>query len=500
MARLSNTLALTTLLTLRAAASDGTFPDDLELKTYTSYTEALPLAVGEVANKFHTLNIPSGPIAVYEFKADVVEKDPETEEYIPVPLNEAYLHHHVVGSKHKAYKHLEHVHTPMKPKGMYKGVGFGAGSEARGTPQKFYYPFAFTTHPDEDSWVANVHVINTRHMTTEEAHRCLECPCTSEDFYGNGTIKDTKRGWNGCNDFLAIEMDNDACYADTYKGGLRCCEDREFCMEKSALSEESPISTFYLRYTLTYADFRPTNRPLGLAACCDVTGDVDRTGNIEYDIPQCEDPVNKAEECVYELTTVQQLHSGNNGAFGIRAKIGVETPNEYLDVVYMVGHMHRGGIDIEIKDAETDEVICLSKPSYGRDMGIAGDEKDYVVAMSTCTFNPPRRMSTTDLVKVTARYDSTEAHTGVMSLFYIATADPIDDENAPDVPMLGATLEEESQEAEIASADNADAPRSSFKSLFVTFSVIAICVVSVKKFGLGRKKNYTPIEGVDISV
>merc|ERR1711976_784335 len=46
--------------------------------------------------------------------------------------------------------------------------------------------------------------------------------------------------------------------------------------------------------------------------------------------------------------------------------------------------------------------------------------------------NPPRRMSTTDLVRVTARYDSTVAHTGVMSLFYIATAEPVDHDHGPE--------------------------------------------------------------------
>eukprot|EP01083_Nonionella_stella_P127274 385583_1 len=43
--------------------------------------------------------------------------------------------------------------------------------------------------------------------------------------------------------------------------------------------------------------------------------------------------------------------------------------------------------------------------------------------MSSCTFDPPLRMKTTDNIRVVGRYNSSEAHTGVMSLFYIALAD-----------------------------------------------------------------------------
>ena len=43
--------------------------------------------------------------------------------------------------------------------------------------------------------------------------------------------------------------------------------------------------------------------------------------------------------------------------------------------------------------------------------------------MGACTFDPPRRMKTTEKLRIVGRYNSTEAHTGVMSLFYIAIAD-----------------------------------------------------------------------------
>mmetsp|Transcript_24785 Transcript_24785/g.36044 ORF Transcript_24785/g.36044 Transcript_24785/m.36044 type:complete len:516 (+) Transcript_24785:13-1560(+) len=495
MSRLSYKFALAaTLLSQSTATGNSMFstaPDDLEMKSTTRLTKPLPLAVGEVSNTFHTLDIPPGPIAVYEFKADIVEIDPDTNEIIPVPLNEAYLHHHVVGSNHKSYEHMKDSHSPMKPEGMFKGVGFGAGTESRGTPQKFYYPFAFTTEPDEDTWIANVHVINTREMTTSQAGHCLECPCTSEDVLDGLTVNYTPRGWTGCNDFVLQVLNNDACHAETYKGGLRCCEHGEYCLERSALPENGPISTFYLRYTITYSELRPENRALRLAACCDATGDLDRHGNIEYDVPQCDDPVNNPEECIYELTTVQMLHSvGNNGAFGVLPG-DKEGGGTSVDVVYTVGHMHRGGIEIEIADEETGEVICLSKPTYGKDQDVVGKEKDYIVSMSTCTFNPPRKMRTSDLVRVTARYDSTKPHTGVMSLFYIAAADPVDD-MAVGLNVLGAALTTEAGVIEETSTSE------SLKIAFVSIGLIAICVLAVKKFG--RKDGYSRIEAVNVTV
>jgi len=181
-------------------------------------------------------------------------------------------------------------------------------------------------------------------------------------------------------------------------------------------------STYYLRYIVEYDDIVPENRPLYLAGCCDATGDLDRHGNIEYDIPKCDLTTNPG--CVHTISTRQRIGTGNfifnlggNNTFDDRE----------VELVYAVGHLHRAGLGIYLYNDTTDELICSSIPQYGTGH-VAGNEATYVRAMTSCTFNPPRRMRTSDVVRIVASYNSTEAHTGVMSLWYMAISDVVNND------------------------------------------------------------------------
>mmetsp|Transcript_55692 Transcript_55692/g.118453 ORF Transcript_55692/g.118453 Transcript_55692/m.118453 type:complete len:490 (+) Transcript_55692:80-1549(+) len=402
--------------------------------TFTALTNPLPLFPGEVTNTWHQLAIPSGPIAISEFGADVVEKDVTTGEIVPVPLGEAYLHHHVVYSNHRFYDDQRNVTSPMKPRHSNRGVGFGAGTESRGTKQRFPHPYRFTTIEGEDELLANVHLINMRTLAPSEAHHCLECPCNAEDYVAedDGRITTTllnsvierKRNWDRCNSAL-VDEENPSCFSNTYSGGLYCCEHGEFCLDDYFLPKDviaqagnSTQSVFYLRYTLTYTPVTPEVKPLYLAACCDASGDETRPGNVEYDIPKCAD---NDDGCVHELETIQALHGADKGTVETGGPENEE--DAHVDVVYMVGHLHRGGISVS-SYFMNGTALCESLPAYGTgERGEIGNEPGYINSMSACTFDPPLRMKTTDKIRVVGRYNATEAHTGVMSLFYIAIAD-----------------------------------------------------------------------------
>ena len=84
--------------------------------TYTALTPPVTLSQGQVTNTFHRLSIPKGPIAVYRFQAEVVEKD-ATGSVVPVPTYDAYLHHHVVGSTHKQYDAMKSRHCSVRAEG-----------------------------------------------------------------------------------------------------------------------------------------------------------------------------------------------------------------------------------------------------------------------------------------------------------------------------------------------------------------------------------------------
>ncbi|CAH0480443.1 unnamed protein product [Peronospora belbahrii] len=388
-----------------------------EMKRHTALTPPLSLLQGEVTNAFHLLAIPKGPIAVYRFEADVVEKDANGN-VVPVPTYDAYLHHHVFGSTHKQYDAMKSRHAPMKPKNFSRSVAFGAGTECRGTPQEFYFPYAFMTVEGEDEWIANVHIINTRKMAPQRAHRCLECPCTSEDTLTATSVNGKQFQSTSCNAQLLYE-ENTACSAETYIGGLHCCKNAEFCLERGDLEVTTATNaTYYLRYSLEYAEIVPENRPLYLAACCDATGSLEHMGNVEYDVPICDPTTHPG--CVHTLSTRQRLDNGSIPLFTYREH--APEPEREVELVYAVGHQHRGGLGIQLYDDASGDLLCASVPEYGSGIE-AGNEDGYVISMSTCTFDPPRRMRTTDIVRIVALYNNTQPHTGVMSLMYMALSD-----------------------------------------------------------------------------
>ncbi|RLN27407.1 hypothetical protein BBJ28_00020671 [Nothophytophthora sp. Chile5] len=453
------------------------------VQRYTALTPPLPLTQGEVTNTFHHLPIPKGPIAVYRFEADVVEKDADGN-VIPVPSFDAYLHHHVFGSTHAQYDAIKGRRAPMKPTNFSRSVAFGAGTECRGTPQEFYFPYAFMTVAGEDEWVANVHVLNTRDMTPTRAHHCLECPCTSEDEVTADAINGHRFRNGSCNAQLLFE-ENTVCSSETYHGGLRCCENAEFCLEHEELEVTTASSaTYYLRYSLEYAEIVPENRPLYLAGCCDASGDLEHMGNVEYDVPLCDPDTHPG--CVHTLSTRQRLDYGSTPLFAYGQRPTAE--EREVELVYAVGHQHRGGLGIQLYDDASGELLCASVPSYGSG-DVAGNEDGYVTAMSTCTFDPPRRMRTSDIVRIVALYNNTEPHTGVMSLMYMALSDfPLVQAAAVPVAKADATA--------VAGGTTESAAGANWSLLGVGIVVgAAVCALGMMlATHLKKRAGYTPLQ------
>jgi hypothetical protein len=469
---------LAALATLASAASPP------EVQRFTAYTRPLELSQGEVTNAFHKLEIPKGPIAVYRFEADVVEHDAEGN-VVPVPTFDAYLHHHVVGSNHKSYEKQADQWAPMKPGSFSRSVGFGAGTECRGTPQEFYYPYAFITVDGEDEWIANVHIINTRKLTPEKAHHCLECPCTSNDEFTDNAVNGIKFVQGSCNAELRAE-NNTVCAAATYHGGLRCCEDAALCLEKKELAskDEVPTSTYFLRYTIEYTPVTPEIRPLYIAGCCDATGDFEHHGNVEYDIPACDPELHPG--CVHTLATRQRLSTTANSVYGGFSHDTAEQPTD-VELVFAVGHQHRGGLGISIYNDATGDLICASMPKYGKGHEVL-NENGYITAMSTCTFNPPLRMKSTDVIRIVSLYNNTLPHTGAMSLMYLAVSDV---QSSAALTLAAAKALEPSVATTTTAAET--------KSFFSSPVVIAACAVAVVAAVVGavahqkKRSGYVPL-------
>jgi hypothetical protein len=73
-------------------------------------------------------------------------------------------------------------------------------------------------------------------------------------------------------------------------------------------------------------------------------------GNVEYDIPKlCNlDDTLDNEKCVHTLTTVQMLHGQTTTPFGTGSI--AKDQGKYVNVMYMVGHLHHGGMVVSAYD------------------------------------------------------------------------------------------------------------------------------------------------------
>jgi Stress up-regulated Nod 19 len=162
---------------------------------------------------------------------------------------------------------------------------------------------------------------------------------------------------------------------------------------------------------------------------------------MSYDVPKlCPAVKDPSPTCIHTLETIQSLHGPPltvvDAASNNEEPQGILEKEEWVDVVYMVGHLQRGGIEITASFANNDTEICRSLPTYGHGSGndVGNHEPEFIVAMSPCTFHPPLRVKITDQIKILSKYNATEAHTGAMGLFYIALADVFvvvdDDEHA----------------------------------------------------------------------
>jgi len=74
------------------------------------------------------------------------------------------------------------------------------------------------------------------------------------------------------------------------------------------------------------------------------------------------------------------------------------------NVVYAVGHQHVGALNISL--VVNDKIACTSFPRYGTQDDVAGDEKGYVVQMSTCVdeASGPLRLAKGDVVRIDSWY------------------------------------------------------------------------------------------------
>nr|GMC69078.1 uncharacterized protein LOC109169227 [Ipomoea batatas] len=403
-------LAILLIVATFSPTSQASIRNENGLKTSTFLSPKIELEPGSVSNKYYyDIDFPKGHIAIKEFTAEVVDEAGNS-----VPLHETYLHHWVVVrlNRRKGVEKMKYYpslgfHQPdyviVSNSGVCRGLSqyFGLGSETRKTDNHIPNPYGIEVGNPEDvpegyeeGWMLNVHAIDTR--GAEDRLGCTECRCdlynVTEDEYGETIGQD-------------------------YIGGLRCCYDEMRCRVKEGYNGIK--RSLYLKYTVKYVDWDSSIVPVKIYIF-DVT-DTWKTSDetkgsmkghhckIEYDVEPCSGAVAN-DKCVHTQSVSISLPSGG-------------------DVIYGVAHQHTGGIGSTLY-GEDGRTICSSFPIYG-DGNEAGNESGYIVGMTTCYPQPGSvKIAEGEMLTVASNYSSTHSHTGVMGLFYILVAEPLQTSNS----------------------------------------------------------------------
>ncbi|KAM6583960.1 hypothetical protein CsatB_010962 [Cannabis sativa] len=369
----------------------------IKTKSGVFLSQKFELGPGSVINRFYyDIDFPRGHIAVKSFNAEVVDEAGN-----PIPLHETYLHHWVVyryyQPKDESQKHNISKLIIAGNNGICQddilGQYYGLGSETRKTPTFVPDPYGVEVgNPAEipvgyeERWLLNVHAIDTRGAV--DGLGCTECRCdlynVSKDEYGRPLRPD-------------------------YRGGLLCCYDQTNCKVRKGF--QGVKRSLYLKYTVEWIDWTDSILPVKIYIF-DVTdtwnglNSAKHNCKIEYEVVEsCKGTSVTRDRCIDTKSTRVSIPKGGY-------------------VVYGAAHQHTGGAGSTLY-GEDGRVICSSNPIYGKGKE-AGNEAGYIVGMSTCYPQPGSiKIVDGETLVLESKYSSSQAHTGVMGLFYILVADQL---------------------------------------------------------------------------
>jgi len=389
------------------ASSPTTF--DVDHRTTSYLSPPIRLDPGRVVltpPKQTPLQMPPQPFVMTSLQLEVVRYPGGKR----VPLTEVYNHHIVFyGDGGRAAAdvcggaHLD----------MLDGL-IGVGAEARGTITELPEGYAFG---GQGPWFANIHLIRSEGVP--DVKSCIECAC---------------RGHGGSED---------------------CCPHLSVCPgfpDGPSMRNASDIKDYALRYVVGWS---PATEKYTIARykTFDVTG-----CQLEFQVPA---------QCSWMWRHDNSRGGRLPGAVGLRGS-GRDFPSDFEtsvrppsprcverlswdyelpdgaegEVLFSKGHVHIGGLNISAhilrREGGTPELVCCSSALYGssdapaaHEPPPAGDERGYVVGMSTCLFTNATkrpRVRKGDRIRVEVAYRTDLWFNGVMGLLDLAFAPPIPDE------------------------------------------------------------------------
>lgn len=318
------------------------------------------LTPGGVINNLFILHYPyptDQRVAVGLRMWEFVQPSPDGEGYLPVPVNQLYVHH------------------------LSGRVVLGQGAEGirRSKPDSPYPPpNAVLTGDEGDAMV--FHIIDLREV--DDWLPCIECRCVD----GNGTY---------------LEIGG----SDSLTGGVSCCHN---CTDLT-----SPTIDYRMRYNVSWSYItEPVNEIIMLTA--DISPVVGKV--IEFDVPRFD--LLPEDQIAPEDPTVQRLERTLpfNEMFKMDFFAGDYSGPEIVKLFRCVGHLHVAAIGMWLEDAFTGERLCDGQGFYGKD---PAKDKGFLTAIAVDDYNIPKVFRADKLVRLVTEYNATEVHTGVMGMMFI---------------------------------------------------------------------------------
>jgi len=211
----------------------------------------------------------------------------------------------------------------------------------------------------------------------QEYSGLLECPCTDRIDRAQWKPFPASRCPAQPTSDLGF-IHNPTCQADTYVGGIMCCDGGNILLDKDQNPWQDDIMTYYLKFRFYFQEYTPGSH-LNLQRLYWQT----EVAAGEYDIVQC-DPGTPPSQCVYTITSrwsVRQMGetcstSEGGACTGLTSADPAETAG--VELIYAGPHCHAPScLSMELYHANTGKLLCHMDAQYGASDELY-DEKGYV--------------------------------------------------------------------------------------------------------------------------
>lgn len=235
---------------------------------------------------------------------------------------------------------------------------FGVGAESRNSNTTM--PTGYGYHVDAGTtWWANIHLLRTTDLVggMGAAKECIEC-------------------WYG---------PQKSCETDA-NGTFSCCYSDSTCA--TVANATTTPKVYYLKYVVDYtrdvSALKPVDTAILMAPSC----------SVEYNVISASSP------------NSQQGYPSEGPPGDEHLATYTWRPTRDMTFVRAIAHFHTGAINVSLWI--DGHLVCTSMPVYGQEVGVAGNEKGYLVDLTECMGDyAPAPYGTRKPVKVKAGSDVT---------------------------------------------------------------------------------------------